>query len=146
MKKILLTLFLLIILTGCTKEKFKLEDKYYNNPSFEEIDGKELTKLEDNSESFLVMVYTTGCFSCMDFEKVLTEFTEEYKLNILRINITDIKKTKLNNKIKYTPSLVIYKEGKVYKYLDADSDKDTKYYKDTKNLKEWLDKYIKLDV
>ncbi len=144
MKKILLIITILAILTGCTSKKFNLENKYYNNPSFEEIDGKELNKLEKNSESFLVMVYTTGCFSCMDFEKVLTEFTNEYKLNILRINIKEIEKTQLKDKIKYTPSLAIYKEGKVYKYLDADSDKDTKYYKNTKNLKEWLDKYIEI--
>ncbi len=144
MKKILCIAILLIMLTACTKEKFKLNDTYYNNPSFEEVDGNTLKELEDDSESFLVMVYTTGCFSCMDFEKVLTEFTEEYKLNILRININDIDKTKLKDKIKYTPSLVIYKEGKVYKYLDADSDKDTKYYKSTDTLKEWLDKYIEL--
>ena len=145
MKKILLIITILVILTGCTSKKINLEDKYYNNPSFEEIDGKELNKLEKDSETFLVMVYTTGCFSCMDFEKVLTEFTKEYKLNILRININDIDKTQLKDKVKYTPSLVIYKEGKVYKYLDADSDKDTKYYKNTNNLKEWLDKYIEFN-
>lgn len=144
MKKILCIAILLIMLTACTKEKIKLNDTYYDNPSFEEVDGNTLKELEDDSESFLVMVYTTGCFSCMDFEKVLTEFTKEYKLNIFRINIENIEKTKLNNKIKYTPSLVIYKEGKVYKYLDADSDKDTKYYKSTDTLKEWLDKYIEL--
>ena len=142
MKKILYIFVLLIILTGCTKEKFKLEDKYYNNPEFTEIDSKELKEMEDNSESLLVMVYTEGCSSCMAFEKVLTEFTKEYNIEIFRINIKDIKNTNISDKIKYTPSLVIYKEGKVYKYLDADSDKDTRYYKDTTNLKEWLDKYI----
>ena len=142
MKKILSIFLLIILLTGCTKEKIKLNENYYNNPSFEEIDSKKLNELEDNSESFLVMVYTTGCFSCMDFEKVLTEFTKEYNLNILRININDLENTEILDKIKYTPSLVIYKEGKVYKYLDADSDKDTKYYKNITNLKEWLDKYI----
>ena len=144
MKKILYIFLLIILLTGCTKEKIKLNDTYYNNPSFEEIDSKRLKELEDNSESFLIMVYTTGCFSCMDFEKVLTEFTEKYNLNILRININDIDDTDLSNKIKYTPSLAIYKEGKVYKYLNADSDKDTKYYKNITNLKEWLDKYIEI--
>ena len=142
MKKIIYIFLLLLVLTGCTKEKFKLEDKYYNNPEFTEIDSKKLNELEDNSESFLVMVYTTGCFSCMDFEKVLTKFTKEYNLQIFRINIKDIDNTNISGKIKYTPSLVIYNEGKVYKYLDAESDKDTKYYKDITNLKEWLDKYI----
>ena len=142
MKKILLTIFLLVLITGCTKEKFTLEDKYYNNSSFEEITKDELKELEDNKESFLIMVYTTGCFSCMDFEKVLTEFTQEYNIQIFNININAIDDTKLSNKIKYTPTLVIYKEGKVYKYLDAESDDDTKYYKSTENLKEWLDKYI----
>jgi len=145
MKKGLLIILLIIFITGCTKEKFSLEDKYYNNPSFEEIEKAELQTLEKNKESFLVMVYTTGCFSCMDFEKLLTEFTTQNNLQIFRININDIENTKLANKIKYTPSLVIYKDGKVYKYLDANSDKDTEYYKTTDNLKIWLSKYILLE-
>lgn len=143
MKKVLLTILLMILCIGCTKqEKFSLEDKYYNNGDFVEIENDKLKELENNSESFLVMVYTTGCFSCMDFEKVLTEFTKEKKLTIYRININDIEDTKLEEKIKYTPSLVIYQKGNVYKYLDANSDKDTEYYKSTDSLLEWLDKYI----
>ncbi len=145
MKKVLLTLLLTILLVGCTKEKFYLEDKYYNNSSFSEIDKQGLKELENNSESFLVMVYTTGCFSCMDFEKVLTEFTEEKSLTVFRINISDIEDTKIEEKIKYTPSLVIYQKGNVYKYLDANSDKDTEYYKSTTSLSKWLDKYIILN-
>lgn len=145
MKKGLLIILSIIFITGCTKENFSLEDKYYNNPSFEEIEKAELQTLEKNKESFLVMVYTTGCFSCMDFEKLLTEFTTQNNLQIFRININDIENTKLANKIKYTPSLVIYKDGKVYKYLDANSDKDTEYYKTTDNLKIWLSKYILLE-
>ena len=81
----------------------------------------------------------------MDFEKVLNDFTTENNLQVLRINITDIKNTKLANKIKYTPTLVIYRDGKVYQYLDANSDKDTEYYKSTTNLKTWLDGYILLE-
>lgn len=145
MKKILCILLIVILLSGCTKEKFSLEDKYYNNSNFSEIDKEKLKELEDNSESFLVMVYTTGCFSCMDFEKVLTEFTKENNLTIFRININDIEGTKIEDKVKYTPSLAIYKKGNLYKYLDANSDKDTEYYKSTSSLKKWLDKYIILE-
>ena len=145
MKKVLLGIILIIFIVGCTQEKFALTDKYYDNPSFEEINQTELKELEKNKESFLIMVYTTGCFSCMDFEKVLNDFTTENNLQVLRINITDIKNTKLANKIKYTPTLVIYRDGKVYQYLDANSDKDTEYYKSTTNLKTWLDGYILLE-
>lgn len=144
MKKVL-CLLLVILLVGCSKEKFSLEDKYYNNGNFQEIENDKLKALENNSESFLVMVYTTGCFSCMDFEKVLTEYTNENNLTVFRININDIEDTKIENKVKYTPSLVIYKKGKVYKYLDANSDKDTEYYKSTNSLFKWLDKYIILN-
>ena len=145
MKKVLLGIILIIFIVGCTQEKFALTDKYYDNPSFEEINQTELKELEKSKESFLIMVYTTGCFSCMDFEKVLNDFTTENNLQVLRINITDIKNTKLANKIKYTPTLVIYRDGKVYQYLDANSDKDTEYYKSTTNLKTWLDGYILLE-
>ena len=144
MKKILCVLLVVILLSGCSKEKFSLENKYYDNGEFSEIDKTKLNELEDNSESFLVMVYTTGCFSCMDFEKVLTEFTKDNNLTVFRININDIEGTKIEEKIKYTPSLVIYKKGALYKYLDANSDDDTEYYKSTDSLKKWLDKYITL--
>ena len=80
----------------------------------------------------------------MDFEKVLTEFTKDNNLTVFRININDIEGTKIEEKIKYTPSLVIYKKGALYKYLDANSDDDTEYYKSTDSLKKWLDKYITL--
>ena len=145
MKKGLLVILLITFLVGCNKEKFYLEEKYYNNSSFEEITKAELQSLEDNKESFLIMVYTSGCFSCMDFEKVLTDFSKENNLQILRINIANIENTKLSNKIKYTPSLVIYRDGKVYEYLDANSDEDTDYYKSSANLKAWLNQYILLD-
>ena len=118
--------------------------KYYDNPSFEEISNSDLKTLEKDKETFLIMVYTTGCFSCMDFEKVLTEFTKINNIQVLRINITDIENTKLAKKIKYTPTLVIYHNGKVYKYLDANSNEDVDYYKSPDNLKTWLDKYILL--
>ena len=77
MKKGVLILLFLIILASCTKEKFPLESKYYNNPSFEEITTKELLELEKNQESFLVMVYTTGCFSCMDSSSITEICTQE---------------------------------------------------------------------
>ena len=145
MKKILSIFILLILLTACTKEKFSLNKEYYNNPVFEEIDSTKLKKLEQDKQSFLVMVYTAGCTSCMNFEKILTEFTIENNLQIFRINIADIAGTKLSGKIKYTPTLAIYKEGKVYRYLNAESNDDTKYYKSTTSLKEWLEKYILLE-
>ena len=145
MKKIIFILLFLVLLTACTKEKFSLNKEYYNNPIFEEIDSTTLKELEKDKQSFLVMVYTAGCISCMDFEKVLTEFTTETNLQIFRFNITDIDGTKLAGKIKYTPTLAIYKEGKVYSYLNAESNDDTKYYKSNTDLKTWLEKYILLE-
>ncbi len=144
MKRGFLIILLISLMFGCTKEKISLETKYYDNPSFEEISNFDLKILEKDKETFLIMVYTTGCFSCMDFEKVLTEFTKINNIQVLRINITDIENTKLAKKIKYTPTLVIYHNGKVYKYLDANSNEDVDYYKSPDNLKTWLDKYILL--
>jgi thiol-disulfide isomerase/thioredoxin len=53
--------------------------------------------------------------------------------------------TSLKDEIKHYPSFVIIKDGKVVDYLDAESDKHTKYYKSAHDFAEWIKKYIKLN-
>ena len=89
-------------------------------------------------------IYLPGCSSCAEFKVVLDEFQKDNKLTFYSTEIANAQKTELNDKIKFAPSFVIYKEGKLVAYLDAQSDKDKDYYKTVDNFKEWLTKYINL--
>ncbi len=144
--KLFLVLALALTCLACGKkvEPFDLPDKYYEESKVEEIDLDGLNKLIDDKESFALYVFLPGCTACADFKVVLDEFQKDNKLTFYSTEIANAQKTELNDKIKFAPSFVIYKEGKLVAYLDAESDKDKDYYKSVDNFKEWLTKYINL--
>lgn len=148
MKKIILVLILLIncfILVGCNKTtSMYLEEKYYNNAEFINLDINTLNTLIDNKETFVIFIYQPLCYASNDFEKVLTEFINTNNISIYKLAYTDMKETNLKEKIQYYPSFIIYQKGKVVDYLDANSNDDLEYYKNINGFTKWFTKYIKL--
>ncbi len=144
--KLLLVFALALTCLACGKknEPFDLPDKFYEESKVEEIDLDGLNKLIDDKETFIMYIYLPGCSSCAEFKVVLDEFQKDNKLTFYSTEIANAQKTELNDKIKFAPSFVIYKEGKLVAYLDAQSDKDKDYYKSVDKFKEWLTKYINL--
>ena len=149
--KILLLLVALLLCMACKKEEvkeeikpFDLKEEYYQKSAIKEIDLDGLNKLIDDKESFVVSVYLPGCSSCAEFRVVLDEFLKENQLTLYTTQIEYAKQTEIGQKIKYAPSCVVFKEGKVVAYLDAASDDDEEYYETSANFKEWLTKYINL--
>ena len=67
---------------------------------------------------------------------------EKYKIDFVSIPFEKFKKTQLYNEVKYGPSILIIKEGKIIKYLDANKDSDLQKYQDTKEFEKWINKYI----
>ena len=154
MKKYFKVLFLLLALSlclACNKkeeevkiEPFDLPNEFYEESKTTEIELDKLKELIDNKESFIVSVYLPGCSSCAAFKEVLDAFQKEYKLSFYTTQIKYAKETEIGEKIKYAPSFVVFKEGKVYGYLDAESDKDKAYYESVDKFKEWITKFINI--
>lgn len=150
MKKFICSFILIftLIITGCKNEDYPitLSNKNYKESKFVDIDSKKLNKLVKEEESFVLFIYQPLCVTSYEFNKVLTEFLNEYKLAIYKIPFSEIKGTSLEDKVKYYPSFVVYNKGEVVDYLDAESDEDTEYYKTVNAFKDWLDDYITFDV
>ena len=157
MKKVLRVFFLLLALTlcvACKKEEptpepekiepFTLKEEFYKESKITDINLEELKKLIDDKESFIAYVYLPGCSSCAAFKTVLDAFQEEYTLSFYSVQIKYAKETVIGEKIKYAPSFVVFKEGKLVGYLDAESDKDKDSYESVDNFKKWLTQYINL--
>ena len=124
---------------------FSLESKYYNTGEKIEINISELEELISDKESFVVFVSQDMCLASSNFEVVINDFLEEYPITIYEINYSELKESDLGDFLEHYPSFVIYKNGKVVDFLDANADEDTDYYKTADGLESWLTAYISLD-
>lgn len=142
-KNILLIIALMILLVGCgSKEKFYLEDNYYEDNKIIEISNDDLKKMEEDKKDFVLFVFLPGCSSCAEFKTVLEDFLNNNNISINSISILDSEGTSVEKKVKFAPSFLVYKDGKVIDYLDSNSNEDTPYFKDANNFKKWLENYV----
>lgn len=143
MKKIIVLVLVSILLVGCNG-KIKLEDKYYKRSEFIDVDHSKVNDLIKSKESFVVFIYQPMCTMSSEFEKLLDEYMDIRKISIYKMSFSDMKKTSLKDTVRFYPSFIIFKDGEVVDFLDADSDEDTNRYKILKAFKEWLESYIEV--
>lgn len=141
MKKLIIILLPLLILTGCKKqEKINLNKKYYNEGKFITINS--LENLEE--ETYILYTYNNYCSFEIPCDQIFKQYMEKYKIDFLQIPFKQFKETNLYKKVKYAPSIIIVKEGKIIDYLDANKNKDLKKYQDINEFEKWINKYIEV--
>ena len=147
MKKVLLLLtIVLFIFTGCEKEdRFHLDDKYYGNYKFIDIDNTKIDELQKNKASYLVFTFNPYCTFQKPCDEVFEEFMKTYNISIYNIPFDEFKETELYEKVKYAPSVIAINKGKIVAYLDANSDEDYDKYQEVEEFKEWIEKYVYLE-
>ncbi len=141
---VLISLIIFLIVNIQREKAFYLDDEYYGDSSLIEIDSEGLKALEKDKKSFVVFVYQPLCLSSYDLNDYVNSFLETNKMSFYKILFSKMDNTKIANYVKFCPSLVIYQEGQVVAYLDADSNKDTIYYESLEGLTKWLTSYILL--
>ena len=67
---------------------------------------------------------------------------KKYNIDFLSMKFEYFKKTKLYKKIKYAPSVIIIKNGKIIDYLDANKDEDLNKYQNSNEFEQWINSYI----
>lgn len=149
MKKLIvfsLTMIFCFLLFGCNNKKdtFSLDKEYYQNNSFNELDKNTFDDLINNKKSFAMFIYQPLCTTSYEFNKILTEFANQYQISFYKMSFSDMKETELKEYIKYYPSLVIYYEGEIVDYLDTNSDSDSEYYKSVDGFKKWFSNYVSI--
>ena len=141
MKKVVLFIITLLLVTGCKEkqiEKFYLNNKYYNEGNY--ITIKNLDNLE--KDSYVLYTYNNYCTFKKPCEQVFKEYMEKYKIDFYSMPIDYFKKTSFYRKVRYAPSIILVKNGKIVTYLDANKDKDLDKYQDSKKFEEWINEYI----
>lgn len=144
MKKIILMLTSLLLITGCGNNNVLKKYEAVNKSSEKHTTTIELTYGEyetkiKNKDSFVLLMWQTGCSHCISFEPTLNKIISYYNLEIYSINlknVTDDEYSKIENKtfISGTPTTVVFKDGVTQtKKLIGD--------KDTESVLEFLSKY-----
>ena len=146
-KKLLLVISVLLLLSiiifitfKVLNRNFYLDDKYYGNNEIYEIGIEEFNNLISNKESFGIFVYQPACTTSAEFEQVLYDFFKQNNMSIYKIKFSDIYEH--TDFLKFYPSFIIYKNGKMVDFLEADKDKDLKYYQSVDGFSEWFTKYV----
>lgn len=144
MKKVLFIILCLFFICGCDNkiEKFYLNDEYYNKYELIDITSDEFNELENNKKTFAILVYSNGCSSCSKFQSILNKYLEKNSLTFYSISYSDCKNTNIKSCIKFAPTLMIYKDGELVTFLDANSDDDLEYYESVDGFNKWFTKYV----
>jgi len=147
-KKLLISLLVITccyLLIGCNNNKtFLLDEEYYKSSEFTELEINDFNVLVNNNKSFAIFIYQPLCSISYDFNKILIDFANQYQINFYTMSFSNMKETELKKYIKYYPSLVIYHNGKLVDYLDANSDSHITYYKSVDGLKKWFFSYVSI--
>jgi len=123
-------------------EKFYLDDKYYNNGSFVNIDSDSFDKVRKGN--YILFASNNYCSFPKPCDEIFKEFMKKYKIDFLFMSFDEFKKTYMYKTVKYVPSIVIVKNGKIVSYLDAESDDDLNKYQDIEEFEKWIKNYIYL--
>ena len=125
------------------ESKIELNYKYYNSEGLKDISIDELEKRIGRKESLLLFVYNDFCTFSVPCNNVFDEGSKDLGLQILQISYRDFKGSTLNKTVKYAPTVIIVKDGRVVRYLDAESNSDKKIYQNVKKFKSFILKYVK---
>ena len=93
------------------KNNDKKDDGYFYTIKF-----KDFKKMVDEKEDFILVVHQTGCPHCANYLPIVKEISNEYKLDVYNINISDFtesERTKFNGMIHIsgTPTTIFFFEG-----------------------------------
>jgi hypothetical protein len=142
MKKYILLILSIILLTGCNKESIYLSDNFYNSSEFISTDSNTIN--EDTNSTYLLYIYNNYCSMKIPCENIFKSVMEEYNISMYSLSFKEFKDTYLYDTVKYAPSVIIVDKHSIVDYLDSESDEDYDRYQDNKEFTKWLKEYIKL--
>ena len=72
------------------------------------------------------------------FKEFVLDFQRKNHISFYYLTSDFVKETSLYNTVKFFPSVIIYKDGKITNYLKYDSDEDKEFYKSYEGFEKWI--------
>lgn len=141
---IIVLITIIIFLNFNLKSKINLSEQYYQYGTIKDITKEELLTKINNKENFILFTNNNFCTFKISCEEIFKESAQELNITILKIPFDEFKTTKLHDTIKFAPSVIIIKEGKIIEYLDPEKNDDLSKYQDKKEFTSWIKEYINI--
>ena len=118
------------------------------DPGLEPLEEEGLKKLIEEKKTFAVSVYLPGCTSCAAVAPVVKEVADSGQIPFYQISLSSIqgKDNVIAEKVKYTPSVVIFKDGELLAYLDSSKDEDFEPFTKAEALSKWMGEYVEMET
>ena len=96
-------------------------------------------QLINDKKSFVLYVSLPICNGdAAKFKEYVLEFQKKHNLSFVYMTSDFVKDTSLYQTVKYFPSVIIYRNGEIVKYLRYDSDEDKEFYKSYDGFEKWM--------
>jgi len=136
-------LFVILVVAGCSCKnddtKASLGTGDMNATTYKSINMSELNAKIEDKDSFVLYVYSPTCRACEMFKPIIENVIQSKHLIVYAITYNSIEEGHELKSLKYTPSLVVYNNGKIL--TKTDPDKNRKYFSNNDGLISFLDKY-----
>ena len=126
--------------------RFALDSEYYGVSDIQTIDVETLNQLINGRKTFGLFVSQPSCQASVDLEKYLQDFTKTYQVKFYEISFSALKDNNMIPGLRFYPSFVIFHDGEVVDFLEADSDEDATAYTSTDGFKDWFTEHAQLDI
>lgn len=140
------TLVVVIAVFYAKNARFTLEPEYYGTAEIQTIEIGELQTLADEQKSFGLFVSQPSCQASADLEKYLNEFLNTHPLKFYEISFSTLKGSDIVPDLRFYPSFVIFRDGKVVDFLEANSDEDADAYTSPDGFTNWFSNYVELHI
>lgn len=141
------------VLSGSEKE-LKVEDSIVLDAEYKNTDGKQIEiakeveedevvpffeELVASKKSFVLYVSLPICTGdAAKFKEYVLDFQRKNHVSFYYLTSDYIKDTSLYETVKFFPSVITYKDGKIVNYLKYDSDEDKEFYKSYHGFEKWF--------
>ncbi len=115
-----------------------LDQEYYGHGEIGNISIDQMRSMIDEKKSFVVFVSQPDCRTADKLREILQDFITKYPMQIFEVSFSDLKSSGLADEVKYYPSVIIYRDGKIADFLDANDGEDSAAYNSLEGFEEWF--------
>ena len=119
-------------------QKFRLDGEYYATSEMIDLDKAGYEDLISQNKSFVVLIDKPGCTTTVAMRENMAAFPSNIQFRYYRMMWDEVKASSLHEKVKFTPSVALIKNGEVTKWLQADRDEDSDYFNSGEALQRWI--------